>query len=300
MPSLLPNAASLFGCPRLCLRDCYCLTGTLIRGLVGLLTLATLPLCISVKALIPEPQAIVFGSIAIDGIIVGADRSDIRVEVRRADGSPIADYVMGAEERLGDDYAVRIDLESVDPILNPLSAVFGESLRIVVVGPNGDLAEEPIDVPDRGHLEEIDFVIGDPGGNNGNPNVNNGLPDAWEVFHFGEVGVSPLDDRDGDQLNALEEFEAGSDPNDPNDRVVLEAAIIFGTPAVSFVARAAEGPGYDGLVRFYTLETLDTLGDEWELVSGFESIAGDGTTKIHVASDSGSGFFRLQVLLMEE
>lgn len=281
MPSHVLNAISLTDCPRL--------PGALLRGLVRLLTLAALLLCISVNALIPEPQAIVFGSIAIDGLIVGAERSDIRVEVRRADGSPIADYVMGAEGRLGDDYAVRIDLESVDPILNPIAAVFEESLRIVVVGPNGDLAEESIDVPDRGHLEEIHFVIGDPGSNNGNPNVNNGLPDAWEAFHFGEVGVSPLDDRDGDRLNALEEFEAGSDPNDANDRVVLEAAIIFGTPAVSFVARAAEGPGYEGLVRRYTLETLGVLGDEWEPVPGFEGIVGDGTTQIHVANDSGSG-----------
>ena len=296
MPSIVTNASSLLGSPRLR----HCLPGALIRGLFGLLTFAALPVGISVKALIPEPPAIVFGSIAIDGIIVGADRSDIRVEVRRADGLPIADYVMGAEARLGDEYAVRIDLESVDPIRNPLAALFGESLRIVVVGPNGDLAEEPIDVPDRGHLEEIHFVIGDPGPNNGNPNVNNGLPDDWEAFHFGEIGVSPLDDRDGDRLNALEEFEAGSDPNDANDRVALEAAVIFGTPAVSFVALAAEGPGYEGLVRFYTLETLDTLGEDWTPVSEFEGIVGDGTTKIHVANDSGSGFFRLQVVLTEE
>ena len=267
--------------------------GALIRDLVSLLTLASVLTCSSVTALIPEPQSIVFGTITIDGISIGADRSDIRVEVRRADDSVIADYVMGSEGRLGDDYAVRIDMESVDPILSPVAALFGESLRIVVVGQNGDLAEELIDVSGRAYLEEIDFVIGDSG-------VNNGLPDAWEIFHFGEVGVSPLDDRDGDRLNALEEFEAGSNPNDANDGVILEAAIVFDTPAVSFVARAVEGPGYEGLVRRYTLETLGAIGDTWEPVSGFEGIEGDGTTQVHVANESESGFFRLRVVLSQE
>ncbi len=285
MPSLITNATALFSSRSRC--------HLVKRGLVRLFSLSALTLCIPVSALIPEPQAIFFGTIAIDGIAIGAERSDIRVEVRREDGSAIADYVMGAEERLGDDYAVRVDLESVDPILNPVAAVFGESLRIVVVGPNGDLAEEPIDVPDRGHLEEIHFVIGDAG-------ADNGLPDAWEVFHFGEVGVSPLDDRDGDRLNALQEFEAGSDPNDPNDGVALEAGIFFDTPVVSFVARLVEGPGYEGFVRRYTLETVGTVDDEWEPVPGFEGIVGDGTTQVHVANDSGSGFFRLQVVLTRE
>lgn len=289
MSSHVTKSFSLIDCHRLRRR----LVGTMIRGLVGLFIFAAFFVCIPVTALIPEPQAIVFGSIVIDGITVDAERSDIRVEVRRGDDSTIAHYVMGAEARLGDDYAVRIDLESLDPILNPFAAMFGENLRIVVVGPNGDLAEEPIEVPDRGHLQEVHFVIGDPG-------ANNGLPDAWESFHFGEVDVSPLDDRDGDRMNAVEEFEAGSDPNDPNDRLELEAAIIFGAPAVSFVARTVEGPGYEGLVRYYTLETLDAVGNEWEPVPGFEGVKGNGTTQVHVAQDSGSEFFRLQVLMTTE
>ena len=285
MPRLVTNALSLPGCSCGFHRPAV----AILRGLVGLFALASWP----VLAVIPEPQAIVFGSIAIDGVTVGADRSDIRVEVRRADGMPIADYLMGAEARLGDEYAVRVDMESVDPILNPLAAVFGESLRVVVVGPNGDLAEESIDVPNRGSLAEIHFVIGNPG-------ANNGLPDAWEAFYFGEVGVSPEDDRDGDGLNAFEEFTGGTDPNDANDRIALEVSMIFGAPAVSFVARSVEGPGYEGLIRRYTLETLNAFGAAWEPVPGFEGVVGRGAPLVHVANNPGSGFFRLQVVLTTE
>jgi autotransporter-associated beta strand protein len=41
---------------------------------------------------------------------------------------------------------------------------------------------------------------------------NNGLPDDWELAVFGALGVDPLADPDGDGLNNLAEFYAGTDP----------------------------------------------------------------------------------------
>ena len=43
--------------------------------------------------------------------------------------------------------------------------------------------------------------------------TGNGLPDAWELYHFGELGVDPNDDPDGDGLTNYEEYLAGTDPN---------------------------------------------------------------------------------------
>lgn len=41
---------------------------------------------------------------------------------------------------------------------------------------------------------------------------NNGLPDSWERSYFGEIGVNPSGDADGDGLSNLQEMRAGTNP----------------------------------------------------------------------------------------
>jgi alpha-tubulin suppressor-like RCC1 family protein len=43
---------------------------------------------------------------------------------------------------------------------------------------------------------------------------HNGLPDAWELAHFGHIGVDPNADPDGDGRTNLQEYQAGTDPNE--------------------------------------------------------------------------------------
>ena len=49
-------------------------------------------------------------------------------------------------------------------------------------------------------------------------NDSDGLPDAWEMEYFGDLSQGPGMDFDGDGASNLEEYEGGSDPNDPNDK----------------------------------------------------------------------------------
>jgi len=45
---------------------------------------------------------------------------------------------------------------------------------------------------------------------------NNGLPDAWEVLHFGQLGNDRDADSDGDGLTNRFELQYGTDPNNPD------------------------------------------------------------------------------------
>jgi len=46
---------------------------------------------------------------------------------------------------------------------------------------------------------------------------SNGLPIAWEMQNFGHTGVDPNADPDHDGMSNLQEYLAGTNPNDAND-----------------------------------------------------------------------------------
>ena len=62
----------------------------------------------------------------------------------------------------------------------------------------------------RGRVERVDLNISilfqDLDGN--------GIPEAWEQLYFGRTGIDPSADPDGDGLSNLEEYKAGTNPND--------------------------------------------------------------------------------------
>ena len=52
-----------------------------------------------------------------------------------------------------------------------------------------------------------------------NPDVDaNGLPDSWETENFGQTGVDPLADADGDGTTNVMEYVAGTDPRSAASR----------------------------------------------------------------------------------
>jgi hypothetical protein len=63
---------------------------------------------------------------------------------------------------------------------------------------------------DRGRIERVDLTVSapiviDP---------VNGLPVDWELSYFGHTGIDPFADPDGDGMNNLAEYRAGTDPGD--------------------------------------------------------------------------------------
>ena len=62
---------------------------------------------------------------------------------------------------------------------------------------------------DRGRIERVDLTVSTPI----ILDPLNGLPVDWELSYFGRTGIDPFADPDGDGMNNLAEYRAGTDPN---------------------------------------------------------------------------------------
>jgi hypothetical protein len=125
-----------------------------------------------------------------------------------------------------------------------------------------------------------------------------GLPDAWELAHF--PGLTQGPNSPGANGQTLQQnFVAGTDPNDPNSGFRLNITQVGNESRVSFLALRAEGPGYAGMTRLYSLETAaDPSPTAWTGVSSVTDVAGNNQTVIHSASGgSGPVFFRGRITL---
>jgi hypothetical protein len=126
-------------------------------------------------------------------------------------------------------FALRIPCESPEPGLGASTNVInftspasryrrltvtldGQPLNLI--GGTNEIA--PV-LADRGRLERLDLRLGTaPIDSDGD-----GLADAWEMLHFGNLNQNGLGDADGDGVNNLREFRAGTNPLDPNSRFEL-------------------------------------------------------------------------------
>jgi hypothetical protein len=103
-----------------------------------------------------------------------------------------------------------------------------------------------------------------------------GQSDAWEILHFGTTGAphgAPHVDHDGDGKTNVEEFIAGTDPNDADSVPALTIAHEGLTLVVSFAAPGTDTPEYRGLNRRVTLESApDPLAGPWTPMPGYDSV----------------------------
>jgi len=101
----------------------------------------------------------------------------------------------------------------------------------------------------------------------------NGLPDWWEIQYFGDVGVDPAADPDGDGFTNLQEYLLGTHPNDFSSRLAISRTEIVQNGAnrdfrISFLTVAGVA---------YQVERNDTLGTgQWFNLGGV--VSGTGTT----------------------
>ena len=102
--------------------------------------------------------------------------------------------------------------------------------------------------------------------------------DEWELAVFGTLSQNANTDKDGDGISDGVEYLMGTNPNNPTSFFGLTIQLLANNgKEVSFVAQAATGPGYQGKIRHYTLESTTSLESSvWQPVAGYVSVVGNG------------------------
>jgi hypothetical protein len=125
----------------------------------------------------------------------------------------------------------------------------------------------------------------------------NGLPDGWEIQHFGALGVDPNADADHDGSTNLMEYLAGTNPNDANSVFRPQGTLtngIFHMPI-----QTVAGRNYKIWVtrdlKSWTLQSTLTGDNAEQLFSFDETTIASGP--LHSDSHPSNYFFRVEILI---
>ncbi len=185
-------------------------------------------------ALIPEPDAVVYGQVyhRFNQPLRSTQPGGIIV-IAQLNGATIATGVVQTSTNY---FLLRVPMDDgAEPrLLN--TAKPGDTLRILVsntvtavVYDTGQVCPLP---QDRGPVVQMNLavdanVVGVAPDSNGD-----GIPDYWAAY-FGFNPAAPIAsmDSDGDGFSNYAEFVAGTDPTDPASRFVVAVALQQGAPA---------------------------------------------------------------------
>ncbi len=161
---------------------------------------------LALQAGLPEPDAVFYGVIALDGSFVTAADADVTVELSQTEQGPVvATYRMGDDPGIGDRYVLRATVESSAPVNDPAATALGGSVWLAVR--QGGLVRDQRShlITTRGEFVNLNFGDADSDGD--------GMSDAFEELYFGSTtGGDPDADPDLDGRPNRREFLDGTNP----------------------------------------------------------------------------------------
>ncbi len=120
----------------------------------------------------------------------------------------------------------------------------------------------------------------------------NGLPDSWEIRHYGAIGQSP---------SLRSAYIAGLTPESgvTDGALVIRRSAESDHPELRLNARPAFGPGYlDKVRRYRVLRSPDLTPGSWSALPGYEAAPGDGLElAIPLSPPDPAVFFRAEAWL---
>jgi len=255
--------------------------------------------CVSAEG-IPEPSLVLYGT--IKNVF---NNGDVRLTSGTLDwtftpalgGDPIVASVLLTNVNDQFSYAAMIPIETpigngpvtsttlqltAIPTVYTLSAMVDAGTAAFVTPAQ---AQVTVSANNRGLLQRIDLEVSVAP----QDSDSNGLPDAWEIAHFGGIGVDPNDDADGDFMSNGDEYVAGTNPQDAQSVLVLLDS--GPDPQGGFVLQWSCVPN-----QFYkVLRSEDLLSNFMELATHIP--ATPPINSYHDASAVGKGpyFYRVQI-----
>ncbi len=138
-------------------------------------------------------------------------------------------------------------------------------------------------------IEGAVFTVGS-GGPTGDSD-NDGLPDWWEKFYFGDLTRDGTEDFDGDGMSDYEEFLAGTNPADANSALKIIPPMLVNESGVTVNWAAA-------LERIYRLEQRSIAGSgAWSAVAGDVTATNLIAQKIDaVGANQPARFYRIRLV----